>query len=95
MSDTLKQYVIKVIELTWGFVPTVEVQEVYERTMQVFISGPSVQRAQIMGREAKSIAALTKLVQIYGSRNKMFVYVYVRPREEEAVDKLEETLKNI
>lgn len=97
MKDKVEEYIKNIIKLTWDFIPEVDVQETYPGTIQVFIGGNESQRAQLMGREAKTVQALTKLTQIFCSRNKTFVYLYIKPKSsiKDSLDRNLEDATNI
>jgi len=92
MINEFKEYIEKIIELTCGFKPVINVEEPYKGTIQIWVSGTPTERALVMGKEAKNIQAFYRLVCIFARRKNCFVYLYVKPRDE-LEKKLEETIK--
>ena len=91
MTKEFQTYLETIISMTCGFTPTIKVVELAAGTIQAFMEGTQEQQALMMGREGKTIAALTRLALIFGKRHNFFPYVYVR-RRNEVDDNLAETL---
>jgi len=91
MTKEFQTYLQTIIEMTCGFTPTIKVVELAPGTIQAFMEGTAEQQALMMGREGKTISALTRLALIFGKRHNFFPYVYVR-RKNEIDDNLAETL---
>ena len=75
-------YLENIIESTCGFKPKVRVDEITPGTMQAFLEGTQEQQALMMGKEGRTITAITRLALIYGKRHNFFIYIYVRRRED-------------
>ena len=81
MTKDFQKYIEQIINLTFGFVPHIRVEEPYVGTVQIFIEGSPDERAMIMGKEGKTITALTRLINCYGRKHNTFCYTYVRPKD--------------
>jgi hypothetical protein len=91
MTQEFKTYLETIIQMTCGFTPTIKVVELAPGTIQAFMEGTQEQQALMMGREGKTIGAITRFALIFGKRHNFFPYVYVRPRNQ-VDDNLAETL---
>ena len=94
MIKEFQTYLEKIVEMTCGFKPTVKVLEIAPGTLQAFLEGTQDEQALMMGREGKTITALTRFALIFGKRHQFFPYIYVR-RKSETDDAFGETLKEI
>ena len=77
-EQELKEYLETIIQMTCGFTPTVKVVELAPGTIQAFMEGTQEEQALMMGREGKTITALTRMALIFGKRHNFFPYVYIR-----------------
>ena len=84
-----KTYLENIIEMTCGFKPNVRVDEITPGTMQAFLEGTQEEQALMMGKEGRTIAAITRLSIIFGKRHNFYTYIYVRRRDkiDEALDR--------
>ena len=93
MINEFKEYMDEIITRTCGFHPTLDIQEPYPGTVQVWITGTPTERSLVMGKEAKNIQAISRLAHIFARRHNCFVYIYVKPKESVVVgNTLEDTL---
>lgn len=77
-----KNLVETMISMTFGFTPHVKIIVPYANTIQIWIEGEQEERAIIMGKDGKNIAAISRLAFIFARRNNCYVYIYVQPKDE-------------
>ena len=81
MQEELKKFITDLIELTFGFTPTVNITALSDNNTQVFIQGNEEERAILMGKSAQTLKAITRLTIVFAKRHKFWVHIYIQPRE--------------
>ena len=81
MKEKFQEYMTNIISATCGFSPTLEVNEPYPGTIQIWIAGTPEERAAVMGKEGKTISAFNRLATIFAKRNRCYQYLYVKRKE--------------
>jgi predicted RNA-binding protein Jag len=79
MKTKFEDYVTTIISATFGFTPKVEILELPNLVIQCTLDGSDVERAEMMGKEAKNFQALKMLLRCFARRNGRFSFLYILP----------------
>lgn len=78
MKAEFENYITSIISSTFGFVPKVEVIELPNKMMNIIVDGSPMQRAEIMGREAKNFQSIKMLLRAFSRKRGYYSYFYLK-----------------
>lgn len=86
-EETIKHYVIALIESTFGFKPQVEIKFPTDTMVHIYLDGSPAQRQQMMGKDSHTFQCLKFFLRVYARRHDFYSYLYIKPY---ATDKRQE-----
>ena len=82
-EQEIRQYLTLIINSTWGFIPSIEVNFPTAGTVQVFLDGSPAERSDLMGKESRNLHAIKQLLRIFSRKRGVFSYIYIKPPQDE------------
>ena len=77
METELTNYIKSLVNITFQFMPSVEVKMLNENTFQATIKGNEVETRLLMGKEGITFQSIKHLMRCFARRHNVFIYPYV------------------